>query len=514
LKQLESTLTSIQKEEGDLKKDISDLKNSITTLETDITNLKKALDPKLATSPNVPFTPELASISANYIASQTYTIGETSTKNFPIECFYETPFANYKVYDNINFTDTSGLSIGDKASNSCSLSPLPIFPAFNYSGCLFMALDKAITSANLSLYFELARNYSLSAPITKTLHYNYLSDAGWDSLKVLSNTTNDFSCSGICTVNLSEQLANSGDYMPSTYNWLAIGADRNNKTSSFANTSFLAPNGVLLKRVLNNAIDSKPTLAADIITKTQKAIPELSSIIQPFASFGGRAPEDQQSATLRTSKQLATKGRVVTKSDYYQLVLQAFPDIYYCKIDHQAEQNSNTLYVVKKIAQATDSDAYSPLVSECEEDKIKKYLSKIASPFVNLAISNFTFQYFTVIATVAIEDIAEKKKMEESIYQQLMVFLSPWIVTTQNQIQIDKGISTTEITSFIQSIEGVIQVESIQLELLPNKKENNINDTNESNKTKQKTEIQQIILKKPDQLLVVSEENGISCKAF
>ena len=52
----------------------------------------------LVSPPNIPFVPTVSAFTGNYTASVSYDFS-TNEQSYPLQCFYNTPFANYKVYD-------------------------------------------------------------------------------------------------------------------------------------------------------------------------------------------------------------------------------------------------------------------------------------------------------------------------------------------------------------------------------------------------------------------------------
>ena len=58
----------------------------------------------------------------------------------------------------------------------------------------------------------------------------------------------------------------------------------------------------------------------------------------------------------------------------------------------------------------------------------------------------------------------------KNINQDLMIYLSPWISTIKEQVQIDQGINTAEVANLIRAVEGVANVDNIQFETIVNGK--------------------------------------------
>ena len=172
----------------------------------------------------------------------------------------------------------------------------------------------------------------------------------------------------------------------------------------------------------------------------------------------------------RVSNRLKTKDRVASSEDYFRLIQQHFDTIFYPKAVANTEftddksTKGTSVYVVKAFANASDPNAYTPFVDECTVAEIQKYLSKRASAFANISVSNFNYIKVKVIASVSILSGFEFEGVRQNIARGLNLYLSPWIEDGGQQTPIDQEITEAQVVNFIQSIEGVSKVESISFE--------------------------------------------------
>ena len=425
--------------------------------------LYKSSGPPFNVAPVLPFVPKVTSLTATYSASKTYVFNPDIDK-YPIQCFLYSPFENYPVYDSsIRATDYS-YNIGDPTSgpNKAHVG-IPLFPVFNYKGFLFLGLENLIPSNAINLYFELARKYVLSSASAGTGYY-CLSENGWKELSVLSDGTNNFNCSGVIKVNVPGDITNAGAVMPAKKYWLSIAVK--NDPATFAQTVFLTANGFETQRTGPSFLSDTeaPKLLSGAITKPQTAIPQIATIVQPFPSFGGRAAEDQIMMNQRVSNRLKTKDRAVSSEDYFRLIRQEYPDVYYSKMVFHPGTKSTTIYVAKTYASWTDPNAFVPLVNACKEEEIMTFLSKRTAVFLNISVSNFDLQYVKITATVLIKQGFEFQGVQQNINQQLNIFLSPWIATNTPQVLIDQEISDAKVAKFIKTIAGVLDVENVSFQ--------------------------------------------------
>lgn len=415
----------------------------------------------IVSSANPPFTPVMKTFTGNYIASHTYKINDT-TDTYPLECFYYSPFQNYQIYDNTTGIDTQSTTLG---SPVITQNTLPLFPIFNAQGQLFLELENVIAPAEISFYFELAREYSEAPVSTKSIKHYYLSEFGWKLLDVIVDGTNNFTCSGIITFNIPADITTNYNSIPSTNYWIAIATDSD--PDSIAQTTFLKTNGITVKRVLNTEDYSTetPSINANVITGPETAIPEVSETIQPFPSFGGVGAETTFQMNERVSTRINTKDRLVTTQNYFNMIRLKFPEVYFSKTMYDSTTKQTNTYVVQKVEDVTASNAFLPLVSECTELHIEEYIENHVSAFVNVAVSNFNFQYLKINAEITLNEGYEFTGVVKEINNSLNIFLSPWILTDQEQITIDKGINTAQVAAFINTYESVLTINSVSMQL-------------------------------------------------
>jgi hypothetical protein len=420
-------------------------------------------------APNSPYIPLATSISGTYTAVNKHSFSSSTQDTYPIQCFYETPFSSYKVYDNTTpFENQSsyfkkGLSIGSPTSTK-EPKGLPLFPAFGCSGQLFLELSNPVFPAQLSLYFELNRSFSSIVTNKKKLRYCGLTTNGWKELSVLSDSTQGFTCSGILTLNMPHNLSNTQTVVSGENYWISIGTT--DSLGAYPQMTYLNTNGCALQRSSTSYLKSTtiPRILANTITNTALAVPQIESVVQPFPSFAGKPAETQAEMNLRVASRIKTKDRCITHQDYFVQIQQQFPEVYYSKVVYDSKANKEVVYVVKKISSVGDSDAFLPLVSNCQEKQIQAYLSARISSFTTLHVKNFKPQYLQVSSTVVLNTGYSIAHVKQHIIRGLQIFLSPWIDSDQEQIDIENNWSTAQIASYIATFEFVKHVELVSFD--------------------------------------------------
>jgi hypothetical protein len=421
-------------------------------------------DSQLCIAPNSPFAPKLSSISADYIAKASYDfVNLTQPQGYPIELFYYTPFTSYKAYDSsVSYSSDSVIAdtlVGafDTVSN---LNGLKMFPAISQNGVLLIQLQSFIVDSVVSLYFQLTGG-SVNGQALSTPQALYFTEQGWIKLDLLNDGTNGFTCSGVIQFSVPSDFQTTSDFMQGVGGWLAFAVQGD--PSQYAQALYLATNGLKLRRVsaVENASDQIPMIAANTIVKTQSPLPAIGTIVQPFASFGGTAAENESEMNQRVSARIKNKNRAITRGDIQTLTLQEFPDLFY--LNSIVESGAIEVYVVKKVSNARQSGAFAPLISLCEETEIESYLTKCI-PFSSVvSVANFSFQYINIVCTIAILPGYQLQQVQMNVMQSLNLYFSPWISSAVTQLAPGEGFNASQIAALIQNIAGVSTLSSLTI---------------------------------------------------
>ncbi|MCH2193461.1 hypothetical protein [Kordia sp.] len=434
--------------------------------------IKNSSDGQDLVSPaNIPFIPMVCAFEGNYTASVSYDFSNNA-QSYPLQCFYNTPFENYKVYDTsleekiCTKNTTFGSSPArDENGNIIPLTAIPLVPTFASKGQLYLELQDMIVPAKVSFYFELARAYTEKVLTTKDVSYAYLSTDGWKTLTSIEDSTNNFTCSGIITINIPDDIATEHITIAGNNCWIAIGTTNN--PDSFPETSFLDTNGFTLQRIIakNDYSTTIPQIAANVITTPQTAIPQIGATIQPFPSFGGKAAETNAHMNSRVSTRLKTKNRLVTMDDYFNTIRLEFQEVYYSKSIYKKSSNQVCTYVVKRVVDASDSNAFVPLLSECYELDIQKYITERVSSFINIAVENFELNYVKITGDIQVQQDEDVTTVEKEVNDGINIFLSPWITSAQSQLTIDSGLNTAQLAAFINTYDSILEINSLSFQI-------------------------------------------------
>jgi len=296
-----------------------------------------------ANNPGIaPYVPKVESISLHYQASTSENITDTTQAGFDqrtIEYYHLYPFGEAEQH---RYLEPSG-----------DLMMLPQFAHGNGvedqqdSGELYIGLSnlQGLQGINLLVGIMEGTSDPLIVKPTNHLHWSYLSNNQWMDFDPQSITdgTAQFIQTGIISLAIPENATTDNTLLPAGYLWLRVSA--NTATMAVCKLIAIDTQAAVVRFSDNgNAPDFlNLPLPAGTISKLKSIQPSIKKITQPYASFGGRALEQNQDYYQRVSERLRHKDRAITIWDYEHLILEAFPELHRVKcLSHTAyEQLSN-----------------------------------------------------------------------------------------------------------------------------------------------------------------------------
>lgn len=416
--------------------------------------------------PNIPFTPKVQVLTVDYTTHDFYDL----TKASEIDAFQSYHYGAFKNYEVSQKTTDTIIYDGEKRSKPSTVSNaakgISLFPAFLGTGSLLLALSELPCPSQISLFYNMGRSTSsMSVKTSGNITYGILGKTDWEEVSVVSDSTKELNCTGITHLQIPSNIAMGNRQMPSGNHWLCV-----TPTQTYTNACdiiLMDTNGVLLERK-KSPWDSKPIppIAKGIITKSFAKIPEIQTIVQPFPSFGGKAKELDSQMNSRVSLRIRTKDRAVTSSDYFMLLKEQFPIVYYSKTTYDSSLNLVNIYAAPQYEDFLQPGAFIPSLTACEAISMEAFLEKRGMPGAQIRLANFNTIPIRVAATIEVESGQDKNRIEQQVAHHLSLFLSPWISSHTRQIEIDTGISNTEVLHYLERLEEVVHVKSLELEAL------------------------------------------------
>lgn len=422
--------------------------------------------PEDTTMPKFPYTPTIQSMTIDYKAE-------------------DTPTNTLQLYHLLPFDETNrvAIGVGDSLLPRFDLVELnPDKTAKPIEGALFIGLQDAQVSENLSLLFQLNEPSADSYLADAKIEWSYLIGNQWHKLNegehILSDRTEGFIRSGIMRLVLPFDLSSENTtILPPQYHWLRAVTD----ARSAATCRVFGVHTQAVKAVFDNKgndlLRLDVPLAAGSLKKIDEPLAEIKSVTQPYNSFGGRAPETSAAFYVRTSERLRHKGRAITLSDYESLVLSAFPDIYKVKcITHTLPQRISvdaqdkliapgyvTVVVIPDLATRPLVERFEPKVSRGRLDDITDFLKSRTAPFVQLKVMNPIFEKIDTSSKITFVKGKNPAFYKNQLELDLKRYLAPWAFDPTAKIEFGGQIFPSAILGFIEQREYVDFVEDFKV---------------------------------------------------
>lgn len=403
---------------------------------------------------NSPYTPQLEKISLSYRASANFDFrGETISEHKDDEFIHLHAFG-YK-------------RVGSSQANENFL-----IPQFENEGTLFLGFVDTESPQILSLLVQVAEGSADPDLDLVQLKWKYLSGDEWKSLDeglILEDNTNGLTNSGIVKISLPGDASIDHNLMPDGLIWLAIEASSN--TLSVCDLVDVHTQGISAIFVnKDNATDHLASpLASETITKFQKPIPGIQAIHQPYTSFGGKMPEQEDVFYTRVSERLRHKQRALNIWDYEHLVLDKFPEIYKAKclpadIDTYPDEAGRVdVIVIPDIKGKFPFDPFEPKAPINLLKSIEQYLLEISPPFSTIKVQNPDYIQLKVRFAVKFLEGKDPGFYLNQLNEELKQFLAPWAYEQGAEIEFGGKVYANVIVNFIDERDYVDFVAGIQV---------------------------------------------------
>lgn len=392
--------------------------------------------------PNLPYTPLITSVSANYTASQTIDMINLSQNQSSGKVMHLHPN-------------------GWEMLSTKMRGNVTLLPEYKESGNLLIGLRSQDVPGLLTLFFHL-REDSLytSDQEDSLLKWYYLANNLWKPLsvsQVLADSTKGFRRPGIVTLQLPEDISRHNTVLPADLYWLRLSAENN--LSHFCSLYSIYAQALQVSRIDRdlNAADTPVIIAAGTIKRPRTAVAGLAGITQIIPSFGGRLPESPLQLQIRTAERLKHKQRAVVPADYERLVLEEFPSIarVKCFSNISLAQKpdggmvpGNVLVVVLPSMIKADSSAILPNLNGYLLTQVGTYLQQLASPFVKVEVVSPEYQRIQVRCQVKFKKEQEIGRCLNQLNTAISDFIAPWC-ETGNQDYFGWCLRQNELESFI-----------------------------------------------------------------
>ena len=393
--------------------------------------------------PNPPYVPTASTFSASYLANSSNQ--KTDSSATPLQLIKYGLFENEIVFD----------ATDDKIADSQTLSGMPLFEKQTKNGTVLLGLTSVSPNNNLTLYFE----QSQPCPILDfaQIKYHYQNESGWKELDITTDETNGLGNSGVVSLAIPGDIILGGGGMPATSYWLSITTKDNPKY--IPDTCYFNAQAVEVERVEVNQ-ESALLIPEGTIKSLKTVEKKVASVTQPFASFGSVEAESNSRFYERVSTRLKTKNRAVTALDFEMAIQSYAPYVFASRA--MMVKNKLMVFLVKKVESAMAPNPFNPIIDYNLVLDIQNHLETIKSPFTTLSVTNWLWS--TLEVDCHVKFVSSSKSENEQIDQlneSLKLYLSPWVTSETEQVSFQKGVSKSELTQYLLSLDDVYQVDDL-----------------------------------------------------
>ncbi len=422
---------------------------------------------RAALIPKEPYTPEIASLKLDYKASAKNKIDDLTGSNdnpglladyvnHNIQFFHETPFGQAEQHAFLK-KQYHGLIDG----NITAIPQAPDLAAF------YIGIAGIETGSVASILFQVAEGSedALAPSFSDTIQpkWYYLSGNEWlalDKSNIISDDTNDFLRSGIIKFLIPEGATTNNTFLNQSLTWLGVElptAVTIDSVCKFINVHIQAAEAEFADN--DNELSHLETgLPAGTIGKLVDRLPQIKSVTQPYASFGGLLPEDDGAFRLRVSERLRHKHRAITIWDYEHLVMAQFPQVFRVKCLNHTNDNievapgSVRVVAIPDIRNQISFDPFKPRVSKNTLSEITKYLSGLNSMHVDLLAINPDYEEVILDFKVKFYFGLDENLYAAKLNTDVINYLSPWAFNRNADIDFGGILYKSVVIRFIEEL--------------------------------------------------------------
>ncbi len=421
--------------------------------------IEKATDPPVEL-PNPPYTPTIDTLSVSYTAEVSIDYAAetaSSLKRRRIQLFQSYPFGHVEIAP-IEDDPGSGLHGTGSLVPTFRVQPDEDTAPIDVTGALYLGVADLDVLETLSLLVQIAGGSADPDVPAPDVHWSYLSANAWHPYaptELLAEETEGFARSGIVRLATPRAMDEAHTLLPGGLRWVRAAT-----SGDPAGVNRLVAVLMQAVRATYQADDGDPAhlataLPEGTIGSLQERRAAVTSVAQPFASFGGRLSEQPDAYSTRVSERLRHRQRAQTIYDYERLVLAAFPEVYKVKCIPHTDDTAHhvpgavTVTVVPDLRDQNAVDPLRPRVGTGTLDAIRDHLAGHASDFVRIAVLNPLFESVQVRGRVQFRTGRDAGYYLSVLEDDVVQFLSPWVSGTAD-LAFGGRIHRSRILDFIE----------------------------------------------------------------
>lgn len=344
-------------------------------------------------------------------------------------------------------------------------------PVLDEKSELFIGWTDVLPGQELSLY------WNLRSPQQQGVTWKYMTaNDGWSSLDALvKDDTQGLSHSGLWLARLpADAWLKTDEDGSNGRHWIkGIWASSTNPAPSEpADTPWLfglLSNAVLATRV--SGLDA--VLPADTIAHAVASLEGVQGFIQPWISQGGLPAEDTPAFMNRVARRLAHRGRIVTRADMSELLLERFTELHDVRIADTIEESAPArleeqarlhLVVIPALGEQDNSDPLRPKLNSARLSQMADYVRSLASPWLLFSLGNPTYKDVKVYYQLSFIDGISEGYGYQQVHDALGERFMPWGTTGgRGAVAVGVNLDYYEVLTAILQMPWVKSVDLLEL---------------------------------------------------
>ncbi|MFZ2266870.1 MAG: hypothetical protein WAV95_04750 [Azonexus sp.] len=336
-----------------------------------------------------------------------------------------------------------------------------LLPTYPDEGELLIGVDGLAAGACIHLLMQVAEGSADPGLKAQVVNWSVLCDNHWRPVapeEIALDTSRGLRASGLVGLLLSRSTTTDNTWLPAGPVWLKAAIHQD----SAAACQLLAvhANALEVVRVWPAAgpAPAVETLAAGSISKLRTPPAGLKQLLQPYASFAGRAGEDASTLNRRAAERLRHRQRCITPWDYERLLLENFPGIYRVKcIPHASERSwmaaGHVLIVaIPDLRQRELPDPLQPRVDLDTLTRMTELAQAHAAPQVTVGVRNPAYLEVRLDFKVRFRAGHPFDYSRQQLHTAIVQALSPWAFSAGRQVDFGGRIYRSVLLDFIEEL--------------------------------------------------------------
>jgi hypothetical protein len=416
--------------------------------------------------PNEPYTPVIKEFRIDYSSKVTIDLTDSSSQSYHthVEQFFHLhPFGETEEHAYL--------------SEGAEITLLPQLPDTGY---LYLGISSLTPPSTLSVLFQLAEGSADPDLDRYAPTWSLLSSNKWIDLltsEIPSDSTESLIASGIIKFVLDKDITEANTLLPSGYHWLRGAVALNTEAIHQAFDIIAQAVPVSFYDQSNNPEHLLSALPSGTITSLKVNDSSVKKVAQPYASFGGKYPEQDDAFLTRVSERLRHKYRSVNIWDYERMVLEEFPSIYKAKCLNHTQVKSSvtggedweiapgyvTLVTIPDLRNVNAVNPFEPKTPLHILDDVADFLREYVSAWVDLKVTNPEYEQIEITCSIGFVAGKDPGFYITALEEEIKEFLSPWAFDQTVDIVFGGKIHRSQIIHFIERRDYVDFVVNFQM---------------------------------------------------